>query len=116
MSKSSSRRAEAAAETRAAILRAAKELYLEIGYKGAGSIDNDNVVMVAGPVESGEVGEFCMWCHGFRLARFGGLRLAATTGSCCYGSFVSLRSIRPWGGGLRTGRCPTLNLREMSEA
>jgi hypothetical protein len=72
-------------------------------------------MMIAGPVESGEMGEFCMRCHGLGWFEVGGLRLTATTGSCCYGSFVSLRSIRPRGGGLRTGRCPTLNLREMSE-
>jgi hypothetical protein len=72
-------------------------------------------MMFAGPVEAGEVGEFCMRCHGSDRFGVGGLRLAATTGSCCDKSFVSLRSISPWGGGLRTGRCPTLNLREMSE-
>jgi len=90
-------------------------LDLEVGDEGAAGINDDDVVMIAGPVEAGEVAEFCMRFHRLWFPGFGGLRPAATAGSCCYGSFESMRSIRPWGGGLRTGRCPTLNLREMSE-
>jgi len=69
-------------------------LDLEVGHQCAGGIDDDDVMMIAGPVETSEVGEFCMWSHGFGWLEAGGLRLAGT-GSSCYMSFTSLSSIGP---------------------
>ena len=91
-------------------------LDLEVGHNLTSGIDDDDVMVIARPVKASEVGEFLMMCHGSQFALgLDGLRLATTARSCCYRSFESLRSIRPWGGSLRTGRCPSLNLREMSE-
>jgi hypothetical protein len=53
---------------------------LEVGYKWAGGIDDD-VALIAALIETGEVSEFCMWCHGFGMLNVFGLRVAATTGS-----------------------------------
>jgi hypothetical protein len=71
-------------------------------------------VMIAGPVEAGEVRECLVLQHGFRGLAAGRARPACTTGRADTRSFGSLSSIRPSGGGLRRSRCSSLNLREMS--
>jgi hypothetical protein len=55
-------------------------------------------------------------CQRQGLTPAGRPRLAATGGRADTMSFVSLGSIRPWGGSLRMGRCSSYNLQEVSGA
>lgn len=89
----------------------------EVGDDLALEIDDDDVVMVFGPVETGVMSECLMWVHAFGVGCcLDGQRLATTAGRAGRESFASLCSIRPLGGSLRTGRCSTLNRRAVSEA
>lgn len=75
----------------------------EVRHEHAGRVHDDDVVVVAGPVKAGEVGVLWMghgWCG---LRGPGGCR-SPRAGSCCYRSFMSWSSIRPWAGACtRTG-------------
>jgi hypothetical protein len=74
-------------------------LEAEVRDELAASVQDDDIVVVAGPVKAGEVGELsvCHGCCGWCLP--GGCR-GPRQGSCCYRSFMSWSSIRPW-----TGTC-----------
>ena len=87
----------------------------EVGDDSALDIDDDDIVMVLGPVEAGVMSEFLIWVHAFGVGCcLDGQRLATTAGRAARVSFASLCSIRPLGGSLRTGRCSTLNPRRVS--
>ena len=76
----------------------------ELGDDPALGVHDDDVVMVLCPVESGEVGQFVMSCHGLGCFGFPAGTPDPSTGRTDTMSFASLCSIRPWGWtSVRTG-------------
>lgn len=73
------------------------------------SVHHDDVVMVFGPVETGEVSQFAVGCHGLGWLGFPAEAPRPATGRADTMSFASLCSIRPGG----VGRTPFRRL--MSE-